>query len=53
MTSKCIFRHQPLSTQVSEREKEMDALRADLQSLSATLENAAVHQREDIHREQV
>lgn len=42
-----------LYAQVAEREKEIDTLRSDLQSLSATLENAAVHQREDIHREQV
>ena len=31
----------------------MDALRADLQSLSSTLESAAAQGREDIHREQV
>lgn len=39
--------------QVSARERELDSLRSDLQSLTTTLESSAAHEREDIRREQV
>ncbi|EFJ52799.1 hypothetical protein VOLCADRAFT_86130 [Volvox carteri f. nagariensis] len=38
---------------VAQREREVDALRADLQNLMVTLETSAVHDREDLKREQL